>query len=322
MKFAVVGTNFISDSFMDGINQIKEAQVVAVCSGSRKSAEDFSKKHNIPNVFDNFESLIESDVMDAVYLAVPNSLHYQMSMECLKRGIPTYTEKPFATNFRDAKKMFECAQEKNVYIHDGFVPVYTKNIQIVKSELNSIGKIRQVVFSFGKYSSRYDQYLQGLNPTTFRNDLCNGSLMDLGIYPIGAAIYLFGMPNKVIANGISLETKVDGCGSCILSYEDFEVIIIHSKISNTKIISEIQGEKGIIQIGMISTMNNISIDKGGKCLNINDNTNPFVYQIKEFIANVNNKKIESKIFNHQTSLDIISILDECRKQMNITYPND
>ncbi|MEG0176519.1 Gfo/Idh/MocA family protein [Anaerorhabdus sp.] len=335
MRFGVVGTNFVSDFFMSGVKEVPEIEVTGVCSGRKENAIRFAEKYNIENVFDNYLEMIDSGKIDAIYLAVPNQLHYEMTIECMKRKIPTLTEKPFATNYREAKEMIEYSRKMNTYLHDGLIPLYTENLQVVKEAINSIGKLRRCVFTFGKYSSRYDAYLRGENPTTFRRDLSNGSMMDLGIYCLGDAVALFGKPKSIIATGLILDTGVDGLGTCLLQYDGFEVTIQHSKITDTQVVSEIQGEEGIIQIDLLSRVLNVWLTprnkstggtlkakEGEKTLISKPSLEGFTYQLKDFVENVKANRIESEVFPHQLTLDIMEVLTECRRQMGVIYPAD
>src|SRR5690606_38740506 len=122
-------------------------------------------------------------------------------------------------------------------------------------------RLRRAVFSFGRYSSRYDAYLRGENPPTFRLEYCNGSLVDMGVYCVAVAVGLFGKPDKVLANGSNLSTGVDAMGSAILVYDDMEVVILHSKVANSSIESEIQGEQGNLYIDSISRMERIFLHR-------------------------------------------------------------
>ncbi|MEG0076458.1 Gfo/Idh/MocA family protein [Anaerorhabdus sp.] len=335
MRFGVVGTNFVSDFFMSGVHQVPEIEVVAVCSGRKENAIKFAEKYKIENVFDNYLEMIDSGKIDAIYLAVPNHLHHEMTCECMKRKIPTLTEKPFATNYREAKEMMDLSKEMNTYLQDGLIPMYTENLSIVKEALPMIGKLRRAVFTFGKYSSRYDAYLRGENPTTFRREMSNGSLMDLGVYCIGDAVALFGKPKSIIATGLLLETGVDGLGTCLMQYDGFEVTIQHSKITDTEVVSEIQGEEGIIQINLLSRVQDIwvtsrnktggctlGVKPGEKTLISQPSLEGFTYQLRDFIKNVEAGRIESEVFPHQMSLDIMEVCTEARKQMGVIYPAD
>ena len=116
------------------------------------------------------------------------------------------------------------------------------------------------MFALGQYSTRYDAYLRGENPTTFRMEFCNGSLVDIGIYCVAVTVGLFGKPVGILANASKLATGVDAMGSTILIYDDFEVVIMHSKVSNSSITSEIQGEQGNVYIDSISRMENVFME--------------------------------------------------------------
>ena len=325
MKFGIVGTNFVSDFFMKAASYVDEAEVVGVCSGKKENAINFSKKYNIPYVFDDYISMIESKMIDAIYIATPNVKHYEMVINSLNRKIPVFCEKPLGTNVTQVKKMIDASKTNNTYLHDGIVPLYTNNLQIIKDNLANIGKIRKAVFSFSKYSSRYDSYLQGNNPTTFQREMANGSMMDLGIYVLSDAIALFGKPNKVSASAVLLDTKVDCLGTITLTYDDFEVVLLHSKVCDTNVVSEISGEKGIITFEIPSLIQNVYLstkDNPNQTKISVDHEYPFAFQLMDFIKNVKQQRIESTFVPHSLSLEIHDILTRCRLQCDVIYDDD
>ena len=127
--------------------------------------------------------------------------------------------------------------------------------------MGNIGRLKRAVFVFGRYSSRYDAYLQGENPPTFRIEYCNGSLVDMGVYCVAVAVGLFGKPVRVLANATKLSNGVDCMGSAIMIYDDLEIVIMHSKVTNSSIVSEIQGEQGNLSIDSISSMENVFLQR-------------------------------------------------------------
>ncbi len=334
MKIGVVGTNFVSDMFMTGASFVSEIEVTSVCSGKYENAVKFAEKYGINNVYHNYIEMLESDTIDAVYLATPNSTHYQMTVECLKRKFPVFCEKPLASNYQQVKEMIEVAKENNVHLHDGTVPLYSPNLKVIKEYLNKIGRIRKAIFIFGKYSSRYDAYLNGENPTTFRRDLCNGSIMDLGVYAIADAVALFGKPEKIYATAQLLDTGVDCAGTIIFSYPNFEVVILHSKVTDTKLVSEIQGEKGNLYIPMLSKLEKIYYqprEGSGKVI-YNDNEgmisvgqdydHQFANQLRDFVYCCKNGLVESEVNPFSQILDIHEVLTECRLQSKVVFDCD
>ncbi len=325
MNIGVVGTNFVSDFFMNAGSHVKGFHVTAVTSGHRENADKFAQKYNIENVYDSLDEMIKNGKVEAIYLAVPNKLHKPMALQCLQAHIPCFVEKPFGCSYDEVKEIIDCADANQTYVHDAIIPLYTENFRRLKEACSRIGKIRKAVFVFEKYSSRYDAYLRGENPTTFRKDLCNGSIMDLGVYPISDAVALFGKPQKIFANGSFLESGVDGAGTAVLMYDDFDVTIHHGKVCNTNMISEIQGEKGLLTFDMTSRIEKITYtDYASKSTQVisEDNKEAFTYQIEDFIQSIETNKKESEKVPHQLSLDIHEVLTECRKQMGLIFDID
>lgn len=333
MRFGIVGTNFVSDDFMKGISFVEEAEVTSVCSRKKENALHFAKKYGICHVFDDYIEMIESGKVDAVYLATPNSAHHQMAMNCLKRKVPVFCEKPMAGNYQQVKEMIDCAKENNTYLHDGTVPLYSPNLEIIKKYIPKIGKIRKVIMMFGKYSSRYDAYLRKENPTTFQRELYNGSLMDIGIYVLADTIALFGKPKETFATASLLDTGVDCLGTMVLKYEDFDAVLMHSKVTNTDIISEIQGEEGNIYIKGASTIDKVFYKprKHNPALQYNDEgyiqisveqKHHFANEIEDFIKNVKTGRIESSRNPFELVLDIHQVLTECRLKSGVKFDCD
>lgn len=325
MNIGVVGTNFVSDAFMHAGKLVHHFHVIGVTSGHKENAIRFAEKYQIPNVYDNLDDMIQDGKVEAIYIATPNKLHKPMALQCLKAKIPCFVEKPFACNDSEVKEILTCAKENDTYVHDAIIPLYTENFNRLKKALSQIGTIRKAVFVFEKYSSRYDAYLRGENPTTFRKELCNGSIMDLGIYPISDAIALFGKPKDIFAHGSFLESGVDGAGTVVLMYDHFDVTIHHGKVCNTKMISEIQGEKGLITFNGTSRIDEITYanyETKETSIISEQALDPFAYQIDDFITNVQANCKESNKVPHQLSIDIHEVVTQCRKQMGLKFDVD
>ena len=80
-------------------------EVVAVAARSSIRARKFAKRHRIPNVFENYEALIQSDSIDAIYNPLPNSHHAYWSIRAMEAGKHVLCEKPIASNSKEAQKM-------------------------------------------------------------------------------------------------------------------------------------------------------------------------------------------------------------------------
>ena len=198
------------------------------------------------------------------------------------------------------------------------------NFKCLKQSLSSIGTLRKALISYCQYSSRYGKYLAGENPNTFNPDFANGSIMDIGFYCLSSAVELFGEPKSVQAQAQLLDSGVDGSGSVILNYEGFEVVLQHSKTSDSHLPSEIQGEDGALLIEMISIAKSITkYTRGsniGIDLSVKQESNPMYYEALEFAAQHQNKAMNASCT--QRSLIVAKLLEEIRRQTGVIFPTD
>ena len=325
MRIGITGTNFVSDYFMRASSLVPQIEVTAVTSGHYENALAFQKKYSIQNVYHDLAEMLDSGTVDAIYLGVPNSMHAPLTLQCLRHHMPVITEKPFAASLKEAEQMIRVSKEENTYVHDAIVPLYTDHFALLKASLPKVGKIRRAVFSFSKYSSRYDAYLAGKNPTTFRSDLCNGSWMDLGIYCLSDCIGLFGSPKKIQASGVLLDTGADCQGSAIFTYDGFDAVLLHSKVTDTKIMSEIEGEEGTLQFDVPSLIKTIWFTDRhtGKTEQLCEpDDRSFACQLRDFVHSNETGLMESALVPHALTLQIAEILEQCRHQSGVIYPCD
>ncbi|GAM55134.1 possible oxidoreductase [Vibrio ishigakensis] len=176
-------------------------------------------------------------------------------------------------------------------------------------------------FNYCQYSSRYQKYLDGLNPNTFNPAFSNGSIMDIGFYCIAAAVFLFGGPQKVLASAHLLPSGVDGHGTAILSYPDFDLLISHSKVTNSHLASEIQGEKGSIIIEHIAECDRLTIQYSNgevEHIELPQAENSMYYEAEAFAQRIQHKGP----YTSQHSLTVANLLSEIRKQTGVHFPAD
>ena len=325
IRFGVVGTNSITDWFLNGAKEVEGFELVAVYSRSENKAREYSDKYGVNNIFTDLEEMAKSDLIDAVYIATPNSLHAEQSILFLKNKKHVLCEKAFASNLREVEAMIKEAKKNKVVLMEAIKTTLLPNFQVVKENLHRIGKVRKYFASFCKYSSRYDKYKNGEILNAFKPELSNGSLMDIGVYCIEPMINLFGKPKSIKASGLMLESGVDGEGNIILEYEDMDGVVIFSKIASSYLPSEIQGEEGSIIIEKINTFSKVKlILRNGEEIDLSKEqaVDNMYYEAKEFVDLIRNKELESKINTFEVSINTMEIMDEARKQIGLIYPAD
>lgn len=325
IRFGIIGTNWITEKFIDAASNIEDFSLVAVYSRTEERAKAFAAKFDVTNIFTDLETMAKSDVLDAVYIASPNSLHAEQSILFLQHGKHVICEKPLASNVKEAEAIVQTAKAHGVVFMEALKTTFVPSFVSIKENLHKIGTVRRYFANFCQYSSRYDKYKEGIVLNAFNPAFSNGSLMDIGVYCIYPMVALFGEPTDLRANVYMLESGVDGEGTVIFSYPEMEGVVSFSKISNSFIPSEIQGEKGTIVIDKISTPSKVEI-------HYNDGTvedisrpqveNTMYYEAKEFIELIKENKTESQINTYANSLTTSKLMERARKQIGLVFPAD
>jgi scyllo-inositol 2-dehydrogenase (NADP+) len=326
IRFGVIGTNWITEAFIKAASENPEFSLTAVYSRTEERAQAFAKNYGEDiSLFTDLHTMAESDVLDAVYVASPNSYHARQAIIFLKNGKHVLCEKPIASNRTELEAMIACAKENNVLLMEALKSTLMPNFQAVRENLNKIGKIRSYFASYCQYSSRYDAYKEGNILNAFKPEFSNGAIMDIGIYCIYPLVVLFGAPESVQATGVRLESGVDGKGNLILKYKDFDAMVMFSKISDSSLPAEIQGESGNIILDKIHTPEKVEIHfRNGEKEDVTQHQeNPSMfYEAKEFIDLILKGHVESEINSYQNSLIAMEIIDEARRQLGIVFPAD
>lgn len=271
IRVATIGSSKIAESFLKGASHDPRFCHAAVYSRTPERGRQFAAAHGVEKVYTSLEELAAAPDIDAVYIASPNLLHAQQAILMMDAGKSVLVEKPAATSPEELESMFEAARRNGVSFMEAMRPTLMPNFQVIREALPKIGKIRRYTASYCQYSSRYEDFKRGTVASSLSSEMRGGSLLDLGVYCIAPMVHLFGAPwegeftrEKLEACVQKLETViypgdddahkrgVDGQGSMLIKYPDFEAVLSYSKISDSQIPAEIQGENGSIIIDRIS----------------------------------------------------------------------
>ncbi|SDN41777.1 Predicted dehydrogenase [Paenibacillus sp. yr247] len=325
IRFAVIGTNWITEEFIHAARETGEFVLTAVYSRTEQKAEEFARKFEISHRFSNLDTFVQSNEFDAVYIASPNSLHAQYAILCMNHGKHVICEKPAASNTKELTAMIEAARSNKVVFMEALKSTLMPNFKAIQGNLHKLGKIRRYFASYCQYSSRYDAYKQGTVLNAFNPIFSNGSLMDLGVYCIYPLAVLFGSPERVQASGVLLESGVDGEGSLLLSYKEMDAVIMHSKIASSYLPTEIQGEHATMVIDKINQPEKVEIryrDGSVEDLTREQGVRTMRYEAEEFIRLIKSGALESETNSHANSSIAMAIMDEARNQMGLVFPAD
>ncbi|WP_417643120.1 Gfo/Idh/MocA family protein [Enterobacter kobei] len=323
IRFAVIGTNWITRQFVDAAHETGKYTLTAVYSRSLEQAQHFASDYPVEHLFTSLEALAQSHDIDAVYIASPNSLHFSQSELFLRHKKHVICEKPLASNLREVEAAIACARENGVVLFEAFKTASLPNFLLLQQSLPKAGKVRKAFINYCQYSSRYQRYLDGENPNTFNPAFSNGSIMDIGFYCLASAVALWGEPHSVQATASLLDSGVDAHGVVLLNYGDFSVTLQHSKVSDSVLPSEIQGEEGALVIEKISECQKVSfVPRGGKPQDLSQpqHINTMLYEAERFASLVENHEV-----NHPglaISRITAKLLTEIRRQTGVIFPAD
>ncbi|MDF2904583.1 MAG: oxidoreductase protein, partial [Bacillus sp. (in: firmicutes)] len=312
VRFGVVGTNWITEAFIKAASDHQDFALTAVYSRTKERAEEFAGKFQVKSVYTDIETMASSNEIDAVYIASPNSLHARQAICFLKQGKHVLCEKPVASNKEELQAMILAAKENGVLLMEALKSSFLPNFQVVRDHLDKIGRVRSFFASYCQYSSRYDAYKEGNILNAFKPEFSNGSIMDIGIYCIYPLVVLFGKPESVQATGTMLESGVDGKGSILLKYKEMDAMVMFSKITNSSLPAEIQGENGNIVIDKINIPEKVEIHyRNGEVEELTQaqKEGTMYYEAKEFIELIKSGKVESMINSYENSLTVMEIID-------------
>ncbi len=324
LRLAIIGTNWITERFVQAALEVKEFELTAVYSRDAAKAAEFAAPFNSQaECFTDLQAMAQSDAFDAVYIASPNSLHYEQSVLMLEHGKHVICEKPIASNITQAEHMYQVAETNNVVLFEAFKTEYLPNFALIHEHLPKLGRVHKTFINYCQYSSRYQRYLDGENPNTFNPAFSNGSIMDIGFYCVSSAVALFGEPKSVKASAHLLDSGVDAHGTVILSYDDQDVVLSHSKVSDSNIPSEIQGEAGSMIIEHISECDHVILKLRGEepvRIEVPQVENTMTYEASVFAEQIKQGKLCEKA--KARALGVSRITTEVRKQTGVVFPAD
>ncbi len=188
IRYAVVGAGWISqEAFMPGVAQSGNSVIAAIVTGDLAKGEKLAEFHGVPRVvpYAAYDALLAEDVVDAVYIALPNSLHADYAIRAARAGKHVLVEKPLATTEAEALAMIEAAEQAGVFLMTAYRLHNEPGTLAVLDHIakGSIGVPLnfQSVFSFQMAAGNH----------RLRAEHWGGPLQDVGVYCVNAARHVF-----------------------------------------------------------------------------------------------------------------------------------
>lgn len=311
LNIGIVGTGQISSEFIKGSRFDSRVNIYCVYSRNQKTAENFSKEHNIENYYLNYEELLLDNSVNIVYIASPNKFHFEQARLAIENKKHVLIEKPIALEKEEVHELFSLAKQKEVVIMEALVPLTYQTYQKTKEWTREIGDIKYVDFHLKQQTRHFKDYMAGKKINVFENKMGGGALRDLGPYPLYPLIDFLGIPTRVNYFSPKNESLVDETTTVICEYSNFCANISVSKLIKDSRPSIVSGTKGYILIDSVSQFHNIKLfNVTGELIeekieNVNHRMTP---ELKHFVDLILNNKKKSEIYTEQLSSEVTKII--------------
>ncbi|CAH0418563.1 Gfo/Idh/MocA family protein [Periweissella ghanensis] len=258
LKVGTIGTSWITEQFIEAFLANSAYDLGAIYTrDARKAAVINEKFATKAPAFTDLDAFFASDI-DVVYIASPNALHYRQILQAIENDKHVIVEKPAVITPTQFEMVYSKLREHpNVRFFEAARHIHQPNFKKIAEQINKMEKIQGATFVYNKYSSRFDDFLAGKNPNVFNPEFAGGAIEDLGVYPIYAALALFGLPQDSQYFATKLANGADGRGTAILRYAYFDVTLIFGKNSNSYLASEIYGLEDSIVIDSIAELTSV-----------------------------------------------------------------
>lgn len=217
---------------------------------SKKKAIDILNTYD-GILFNSYEELINSSLIDSVYIPLPPALHYYWAKKSLEAGKNVLLEKPFTINSNEAFELVRLAKVKRLSLHENYMFAFHKQLAEIKKiiDLGEIGDVRLYRISFGFPMRKKNDFRYNLK-------LGGGALLDAGGYTLKYASMVLGETTSILyatLNSVS-EFDVDMYGSAALCNDYGDTVQVAFGMDNDyKCELEVWGSKGTLNTNRILT---------------------------------------------------------------------
>ena len=197
IRYAVVGSGWISQiAFMPSIAQTGNSEMTAIVSGNPANAKKLAAFYGIEHIYayEQYDEMLKSGLVDAVYIALPNSMHADYAIRAANAGVHALVEKPLAVTVAECEAMIAAADKAGVQLMTAYrlhtEPGTIEAIDMIRRGEIGEPRLFSSVFSFPVASGNH----------RLKAEHWGGPLQDIGVYCVNAMRHLFqSEPTDVIA---------------------------------------------------------------------------------------------------------------------------
>ncbi len=322
MRWGIMGAGTIASKFAETICAMSDEGEVLAAIGSRslEKAKSFAREHGADKAFGSYEDLLMDEGVEAVYIATPNHLHAENTSSCLKAGKHVLCEKPFTTNAEQASQLYRLAEEKGLFVMEGFwirfLPLYEKLLSLIGS--GAFGKLWHARCEYGFIAKG------ARRERKFRSDLGGGALLDIGIYNLGFLQMVMGCAPDSFDSELRLnEFGTDEFSTLQMHYPGGETA---QAVQSIGLMMERRAalyfDNATIYLPDFQTAYTMTVKPNeGEAYTVSSqpDINGFEYEVREASRCVAEGRTHSEIHTPENSLAVLGLMDEIRKSWGMKF---
>ena len=322
MKWGIFATGTIARKFASTILEMDREgqQLVSVGSRSAQNAEAFAASYQIPRAYGSYEELLADPETEAVYIATPNSLHYENTRAALEAGRHVLCEKPFTLTAAQAEELYELARSRGLFLMEALwirhLPLYERLRQLLSDGI--LGQVREVTCDYGFIATG------ARRERKFVSQLGGGALLDIGIYTLGFAdMILRDAPESFTSTVRFNEYGTDDDSRICLRYSGGRSAIcvqtIGRELPRHAVIRGTLGEIFLPDFQAAESMELRLSGRDPEVISLPFDINGFEYQIREVSRCVAAGKCASDVHTPENSIALMRLLEDIRKDWGMVF---
>ncbi|MEV0429954.1 Gfo/Idh/MocA family oxidoreductase [Micromonospora sp. NPDC050495] len=319
-RWGILATGYIAGRFAEDLRFVPGAELVAVGSRTRESAELFAQRHGASRAYASWAELAADPEVDVVYVATPHAAHHEATMTCLAGGKAVLVEKPCTLDLASSTELIETARARGLFLMEAMWmrtnPLILRLLELIAD--GAIGEVTHVRADFGA---------AGPFPPEHRmraRTLGGGALLDLGIYPLSLAHLLLGVPQHVRAWARISPELVDENTGIVLGWDSGAVATLScGMIGATAITAAITGTTGRIDLPepfyrpAAAVLHRAGAEP--ETIPADPTGGGYQYEAIEVQRCLAAGLIESPLVPHSATLEVMALLDDIRARIGVSY---
>jgi predicted dehydrogenase len=313
-NWCFIGAGTLAKSVAKEITASGRHKIVSVYQRNEEKCKEFAKEYDaLP--CKTAKDAMSAEGVDGIYIVTPHSSHYEYVKLAIDLNKPVLCEKPFTVTKSEAEDLFKLAKEKNVYVTEAMWTFYAAPARKVLEWKNAgeFGDIKKVKLSYIMNAYKYAPRLT--DPL-----VAGGALLDIGVYPLTYIYRLFGMPDKIkcrgkIKNGVDYHEKIK-------LYYGERVFSASVSMKDPRVKEDclIEGTKARMFTHHFHVTDNVTLVKRDGSKEQFNGPSSMLNEFDLVAGEIKEGLIESPLVPHEATVNVMGIMDECRKQMGLKYP--